>query len=413
MKRPAIIAIITASFLVLGYAGLGQILGKSSDEKAYRSLIVYGEVLQKIQQDYVDEPNLALVTAGALHGLLESLDPQSSYLTPHEYTEYEQKVRSGKAGDIGVTLSKRYGYIVVVSVLPDSTAQKAGIRSGDIYEAISGFATRDMSVGQAMNLLLGDPGTPVKVSVVRRGRTEPLELDVLRAKLGPQKMVSEKVDPDILVLRLPTLESGRADEVRERLLEAQRQGIHKVVLDVRDCGRGEVSEAVSLTREFLPSGTIIALRGQTVPAETFSADPSKVIWKNPVSVLISPTTSGAAEILAAAMAANHRGDVVGERTFGLASEQRLIPLDDGGGIILTVANYFADGSPKSILEEGVAPTVAVKVSAEEEPGGAEDNAGLAAPPQETPPEPPPLSLQDPVLRKAIDLLNAPAQKTSG
>jgi carboxyl-terminal processing protease len=270
-----------------------------------------------------------------------------------------------------------------------------------------------MSVGQAMNLLLGDPGTPVKVSVVRRGRTEPLELDVLRAKLGPQKMVSEKVDPDILVLRLPTLESGRADEVRERLLEAQRQGIHKVVLDVRDCGRGEVSEAVSLTREFLPSGTIIALRGQTVPAETFSADPSKIIWKNPVSVLISPTTSGAAEILAAAMAANHRGDVVGERTFGLASEQKLIPLDDGGGIILTVANYFADGSPKSILEEGVAPTVAVKVSAEEEPGGAGDNAGLAAPPQETPPEPPPLSLQDPVLRKAIDLLNAPAQKTSG
>jgi len=413
MKRPTKIAILSFSVLVLGYVGLGRVLGKGSDEKAYRSLIVYGEVLQRIQQDYVDEPNLPMVTAGALHGLLESLDPQSSYLTPREYAEYAQKVRSGKAGDIGVTLSKRYGYIVVVSVLPDSTAQKMGIRSGDIFEAIAGFATRDMSVGQAMNLLLGDPGTAVKVSVVRRGRTEPLELDVLRAKLGPQKIVSEKIEPDILVLRLPTLESGRADEVRERLLQAGRQGIHKVVLDVRDCGRGEVSEAVSLAREFLASGTIITLRGQTVPAETFSADPAKVVWKNPVSVLISPTTSGAAEILAAAMAANHRGDVVGERTFGFASEQKLIPLDDGGAIILTAANYFANGSAKSILEEGVAPTVAVQVSAGEESGGADDNAGLTAPPAEIPAGPPPLSLQDPVLRKAVDLLNAPAQKASG
>jgi carboxyl-terminal processing protease len=413
MKQPARIAILSFSVLVLGYVGLGQVLGKGSDEKAYRSLIVYGEVLQRIQQDYVDEPNLPLVTAGALHGLLESLDPQSSYLTPREYAEYEQKMRSGKAGDIGATLSKRYGYIVVVSVLPDSTAQKAGIRSGDILEAIAGFATRDMSVGQAMNLVLGDPGTTVKVSVVRRGRTEPQELDVVRARLGPEKIVSEKVEPDILVLRLPTLETRRGDEVRERLLQAEHQGIHKVVLDVRDCGRGEVSEAVAIARELLASGTIITLRGQTMPVESFSADPAKVIWKSPVSILISPTTSGAAEILAAAIAANHRGDVVGERTFGFASEQRLIPLEDGGAIILTVANYFAEGSGRSILEEGVAPTVAVQASAGEDWGGADDKADQTAPSAEMPAGPPSLSPQDPVLRKAIDLLNAPAQKTSG
>jgi carboxyl-terminal processing protease len=412
MNRLLKIGILCLSFLILGYVGLGHVLGKTGDEKAYRSLIVYGEVLQKIQQDYVDEPNLPMVTAGALHGLLESLDPQSSYMTPREYAEYRQKTQSGKPGDTGVTLSKRYGYIVTISVLPDSPAQKAGIRSGDILEAIAGFTTRDMSVGQAVNLLLGDPGTSVKVTVVRRGRAEPQEVDLLRAKLPPQKIIAERIDPDILALRLPMLEAGRAEEVRERLLQAEHQGIHKVVLDVRDCGRGDISEAVAIARMFLASGTIATLRGQTVASQTISSEPSKVVWKGPVSVLISPTTSGAAEILAAAFAGNKRGDVVGERTFGLASEQKLIQLDDGGAIILTVANYFANGNEKSILEEGVAPTVAVRETAENDSDATDDNAAPAAPLAEAPSAPRPLSPDDPVLRKAIELLKARAPKAS-
>ena len=410
MNRLLKIGILSLSLLVLGYVGLGRLLGKASDEKAYRSLIVYGEVLQKIQQDYVDEPNLPMVTAGALHGLLESLDPQSSYLTPREYTEYKQKMQGGKPGDTGVTLSKRYGYIVIVSVLPDSPAQKAGIRSGDILEAIAGFTTRDMSDGQAMNLLLGDPGTAVKVSVVRRSRAEPQEIDLVRAKLAPQKIIAEKIDPDILALRLATLEAGRAEEVRERLLQAEHQEIHKVVLDVRDCGRGDISEAVAVARMFLASGEIATLRGQTVASQTIPAEPSKAVWKGPVSVLISPTTSGAAEILAAAIAGNKRGSVVGQRTFGLASEQKLIQLDDGAAIILTVANYFANGNEKSILEEGVAPTVAVRETAENDSDATDDNAAPAAPQAEGPSAPRPLSPEDPVLRKAIELLKA--QKVS-
>ncbi|MGA2484227.1 MAG: S41 family peptidase [Candidatus Acidiferrales bacterium] len=412
MNRLLKIGILSLSFLVLGYVGLGHVLGKTSDEKAYRSLIVYGEVLQKIQQDYVDEPNVPMVTAGALHGLLESLDPQSSYLTPREYTEYRQKIQSGKPGDTGMTLSKRYGYIVVVSVLPDSSAEKANIRSGDILEAIAGFTTRDMSVGQAMNLLLGDPGTSVKVSVVRRSRIEPQDVDLVRAQLVPQKIIAEKIDADILALRLPSLEAGRAQEVRERLSQAEHQGIHKIVLDVRDCGRGDISEGVAIARMFLASGTIATVRGQTVASQTISADPSKVVWKGPVSMLISPTTSGAAEILAAAIAANKRGDVVGERTFGLASEQKLIPLDDGGAIILTVANYFANGNEKSILEEGVAPTVVVREAAENDSDAVDDSAAPLPQTEETPSAPRPLSADDPVLRKAIELLKAPAPKAS-
>jgi carboxyl-terminal processing protease len=300
----------------------------------------------------------------------------------------------------------------VLSVLPDSPGTKAGIRSGDIFESIAGFTTRDMSVGQALNLLSGQPGTGIKVSVIRRGKATPEEVDVVREKLPPSKIVVQKADPDILVLRFPSLETGRAEEVRNRLLDAEKQGVHKVILDVRECGRGPVSEAIAIARLFISSGTLTTLRGQTVSAQVFSAEPKQVIWKNPVSVLIDATTSGAAEVLASAIAANHRGDVVGERTFGLASEQKLISLDDGAALILTVANYYNPGG-KSILEEGVTPTEVVRAVAEDDSdSGDEDAAPAPENPREPGLGPRPLSPEDPIFHRALDLLKSPVKKAA-
>src|SRR3984893_527207 len=385
MNRAARIGILVASVAIFCYAGIGHVLGRTPDDKAYKSLTVYGEVLQKNQSDYVDEPNMRLVTAGSLHGLLESLDAQSSYLTPREYTEYKQKAQSAGTGETGLNLSKRFGYVIVISVLPESPAEKAGIRSGDIFEAVAGFTTRDMSVGQALNLLNGPAGSGVKVGVIRRGRAQPEEVDVVRQKLSAPKTTAQKADPDILALRVASLDAGRADEIRNRLADADKQGIHKVILDLRECGRGPVSEAVNVARLFIPSGTIATLRGQTVSAQTFAAEPGKVVWRNPVSILIDGTTSGAAEVLASAMVANHRGDVVGERTFGLASEQKLITLDDGSALFLTVANYF-NPAGKPILEDGVEPTEVVRATAENEDDGDDDSATTSTPSTSKPKE---------------------------
>jgi carboxyl-terminal processing protease len=410
MNRAARIGVLCVSVVIFCYAGLGHVLGRTPDDKAYKSLTVYSEVLQKIQQDYVDEPNLHLVTSGALHGLLESLDPQSSYLTAREYTEYKQKQAANANGDAGLTLSKRFGYIIVVSVLPDSPAEKAGIHSGDIFESVAGFTSRDMSVGQAMNFLHGQPGSGVKVGVIRRGKADPDEVDLVREKLATPKIITAKVDPDILVLRLPSLDPGRADEIRLKLQDAEKQGIHKVVLDVRDCGRGPVSEAIAVAKLFVPSGTLVTLRGQTVTTQVFAADPGKVVWKAPVSVLIDATTSGSAEVLASAIVTNHRGDVVGERTFGLASEQKLISLDDGAALFLTVANYY-NGDGKSILEEGVVPSEVVRASSEDDTDSGEDDGG-SADAQKEPVAPRPLSPEDPIFRKALELLKAPQKKAA-
>jgi carboxyl-terminal processing protease len=412
MNRKARFGIIAVSVAIFCYAGIGHVLGRTPDDRAYKSLTVYGEVLQKIQADYVDEPNMHLVTAGSLHGLLESLDPESSYLTPREYTEYKQKQQNAGTGETGLTLSKRFGYVIVVSVLPDSPAEKAGIRSGDIFESIAAFTTRDMSVGQALNLLNGQTGSGVKVGVIRRGKADPDEVEIVRQKLGTSKTLVQKADPDILVLRLPSLDSGRADDVRNKLVDAEKQGIHKVVLDLRECGRGPVTEAVAVARLFVPAGTIATLRGQTVSAQVLSAEPGKVVWKGPVSVLIDGTTSGAAEVLASAMVANRRGDVVGERTFGLASEQKLITMDDGSALFLTVANYY-NATGKAILEDGVEPSEVVRASANDDSDSGDDDAASTGTPSKVAPSGPrPLSPEDPIYRKALDLLKTPTKKAA-
>ncbi len=409
MNRIARYGILTVSVLIVGWVGVGHVLGRTANDKAYKSLQVYSEVLQKIQQDYVDEPNMHLVTAGSLHGLLESLDSESSYLTPREYTEYKEKTADPGTGETGLNLSKRSGYIVVTSVLPDSPSETAGLHSGDFLESIAGFTTREMSVGQAKNLLAGQPGTAVKVGVIRRGRTDPEEVDIVRQKIAEPKLIVQKVDSDTLALRFPTLDAGRAEEVRTHLQEASKQGISHIILDVRDCGRGQNSEAIAIAKLFIPSGTLTTLKGQTVPEQTFAADPTKVIWKGPMSVLTSVTTTGPGEVLASAFANTKRGDIVGERTFGLASEQKLIPLADGAAIVLTVANYYnADG--KSILEEGVAPSEVVHAAAglNDDGDDGDDSSATTGPQKEPPPGPKPLSPDDPVLRRALDLLHGGA-----
>jgi carboxyl-terminal processing protease len=414
MNRFMRIGVLILSIIIVGWVGIGHVLGRTANDKAYKSLVVYSEVLQKIQQDYVDEPNMHLVTAGSLHGLLESLDSESSYLTPREYTEYKQKSSNPSTAETGLNLSKRSGYIIVTSVLPESSAEKAGLHSGDFLESVGGFTTREMSVGQAKNLLAGQAGTGVKVGVIRRGKTQPEEVDLVREKVALAKLIAQRIDNETIALRFPTLDTGRADEVRSRLLEAQKQGVSRVILDVRDCGRGSANEAVAVARLFVPSGTLTSLKGQTVSEQVFTAEPSKVIWKGPVSVLMDGTTTGAAEILAASIANTKRGDLVGDRTFGLASEQKLIPMDDGAALFLTVANYYnADG--KSILEEGVTPTEVVRAGADSnDDGDGADDVPATTPGNQKEPVagPRPLSPDDPILHKALELLKTPAKKAA-
>lgn len=399
MNRTTKISVVVLSLAVFSYAALGYAFSRSDDEKSYRSLTVYGEVLQKIQEDYVEEPNMQKVTAGALHGLVESLDAMSSYMSPQEYTNYKKQLATHPPAHAGVVLSKRPGYIMVISTEQGGPAEKAGIMPGDIMEAIAGFTTRELSNEQAGLLLSGAPGTAVKVSVLLRGR-EQTDSSITEDKVitleppNPVHVTATKISPDTAYVRVAALDAGKADELRAKLADLDRDGVRKIVLDVRGCALGDVSEGIAAARLFLPSGVIATLKGQTVAKQEFDADPTKVVWKNPMVVLTSGATSGAAEVLAAAISGNKRGDVVGERTFASASQQKLIQLDDGAAVNITVAFYYTPAG-KSIPEDGVAPTVEVANSPE-------DPATYAR--LENPPLTPGDPHADSALSKALELL---------
>ncbi|HTV60824.1 MAG TPA: S41 family peptidase [Verrucomicrobiae bacterium] len=388
--------VILLSVAVLIYVTAGYVRARSSDDNAYSALTVYTEVLAHIQRDYVDEPNMQTVTNGALHGLVDSLDPQSSYLSPLEYKDYKEESEKKDPAGAGLSLTKRYDYLSVISTLPDSPAQKANLRIGDIIEKLAGFTTSQMSIDQAQLLLSGEPGSVVKLSVIRHGKTEPEEVDLTLARLAPPKIVEARLPDDIAYLRIPEFSPGMSREIREKLVSLNHEGVHKLVLDLRDCSLGDVQEGISTAQLFLSSGTIATLKGQTVSPEISSADPSKVVWTQPVSVLIGNGTAGPAEVLAAALGDNHRAETIGDRTYGTASKQKLIGLDDGAALILTVANYYTPAG-KEITVDGVAPTVEVA------PPVADSVAQMD---QTLPPiSDEPVSATDPVIKKAIDVLS--------
>lgn len=396
MNRTTKIVVVALSLGVFSYAALGFVLSRTADEKSYRSLTVYSEVLNKIQEDYVEEPNMAKVSVGGLHGLVESLDAMSSYMSAAEYADYKKQLATHSEGQLGAVLSKRAVYIMVISTQVGSPAEKAGLLPGDLIEAIAGLTTLEMSTDQAMQLFSGAPGKTVKITSLIRGRgTETEEKTVTLAVVAPVHVTSTRLAGDIGYVRVPSLEAGKADELRAKLTELDHSGVHKLVLDVRGCALGDVAEGIAAAKLFLSSGTIATLKGQTVTKQEFAADPSKVVWKSPVVVLTSTATSGAAEVLAASLGGNKRGDVVGERTFGSASQQKLIQLDDGAAVNLTIAFYYTpDG--KSIPQEGVTPTTEVTNSTDDP---------VAYSHAENPPLTPADPHSDPVLSKALELLS--------
>jgi carboxyl-terminal processing protease len=308
-------------------------------------------------------PNINDVTTGALHGLLESLDADSSYLTPTEYKIYKERPATGVA-QMGITVSKRYGYAIVVSVLPGSAADKEHIADGDVIESIGNQSTRELSLAVIRLLLDGKPGTNVPLSVVRPRKADPDKLTLTRSIAAVPALVEQQYDgATILYLKPGALTASRVDEIADRI-KAAGNG-RKVLLDLRDSSGGDSQEGLRLANFFVKQGTLAALEGQRFPRQTFTADPVQFLTDAPLAVLVNRGTAGPAELTAAAIEDLKRGDVVGERTFGQGSVQKTIDLPDGAALLLTVAKYQSPGG-KKIPDEAVTPTVVVGQAPEEE-----------------------------------------------
>jgi carboxyl-terminal processing protease len=377
---------------VFAALGLGFALGEfgwfgvhagGEQDGAYNQINVYQQVLRRIQSDYVTEPNMQNVTTGALHGLLESLDADSSYLTPTEYKIFKERPTTGVA-QIGVTVSKRFGYATVVDVLPNSPADHEHIADGDVIESIGDQSTRELSLAVIRMLLEGKPGSSVIITLVRPRKPDPDKLTLSRAIVPMPPLTEQQYEnASILYLKPGVISKARVDEIAAKLKSNKSR---KILLDLRDASGGDEEEGLRLANFFINQGTLAMLEGQKVPKQTFTADPAKYLTAAPVVVLVNRGTYGAAELAASAIEGAKRGDVVGERTFGEGSMQKTIDLPDGAALILTVAKYEGpDG--KKIQDEAVNPTVQVGQTNEDEL-------------EETPPK------EDQPLDKALAILKA-------
>jgi carboxyl-terminal processing protease len=408
------VALVITVFLGVNSSGV-RAASAGDDDGAYRQINVYTEVLRHIQTDYVTDPNISQVTNGALRGLLESLDSDSSYLTPEDTKAY--KSGGGPQGrtelaQAGINVSKRYGYATVVSVVPGSPADHAGLVDGDILEAIEGQDTRNISLAMIQRMLQGPMGSTLTVGVVgHSGKAEPDKVTMTRAATVVPPVVDYLPPPvdqmyentSILYLKPEILDSRHVQQIEAKLKGMQKAGNKKVLLDLRDAAAGDMSEAIRLTNFFLKDGVIANLEGQKFPKQTFTADPSKAIQTTaPVVVLVNRGTAGPAELVAAALGEDKRAEVVGEKTFGEGAEQKTFELPDGAMLILTVAKYESP-SGKKLQDDGVTPQVLLASATDDQPDGSDDTqvtATTSAPVKKVAPQ------VDQQLTKALDILKA-------
>lgn len=420
------LSILVISTTIALYAVVGGLLSpwtraQQPINDAGAQIRIFESVLQHIQNDYVDEPNLEKVRYGALRGLVGGLDPYSSYLTPQQVAEYNAAKASNKVG-IGAEFSQVSLYLYVVSVIKGSNAEKAGLKAGDVVEYIETKATRDISLYDAQQLIKGDPGSVVNLRVLRAGE-KPLTLKIARGAYKVPPAEGRMEAGKIGVIKVYSLEDGEANDVKNAIQNLTKQGAQKIVLDLRGVATGTITEAATVANLFIKEGELVKVIGRDNKViKTATADPAKAVFDGKAIVLIDLGTAGPGEVVASAFLERKRGDVVGEKSFGAGTEQQLFAMRGGDGLLLTTAKW-ASASGKPFLGDdrattGIKPSVEVKRPDTPEAAEVEDlidrqeeqnqnpQPGATPTPKIEAPKPAPEDLQ---LKKALELLQEKAQ----
>ncbi|MBI4852079.1 MAG: PDZ domain-containing protein [Acidobacteria bacterium] len=354
--------IVALSTAIAFYAVVGGFLSVHKDVFAkgdpYVQMRIFGEVLRHIVRDYVDEPDLEKVKVGALRGLAEGLDPYSAYLSPEQAKKYNSS--RSELATTGMILSRYSGYIYVLAVVKDSPAEKVGLRAGDIIEYIDTLPTRDISLYDAEELLSGQTGSEIEIKVFRRGR--PYKTKIKRAVVSQPAIEISTIETGIGYLKITSLADGKAEEVKKQLADLQKKGVQKLILDLRGAANGSLETGVEIANLFVKSGTLAKSLGhKNIVEKTFEADPSKAIFTGQLALVIDRSTASAGEVIAAAILNNKRGELVGEKTFGAGSVQKLFELKGGSAMLITTSKY-ADSTGVPFMREnsGITPSVEVK-----------------------------------------------------
>lgn len=405
--------VVSAYAVVGGLPFVGGLLSTSAQQPVNDStaqLRIVESVLNHIQNDYVDDPNMEKVRLGALRGLAGGLDPYSSFLTAEQVKAFEANKNSNKVG-IGAEFSQISGYLYVISAIKGSPADKAGIKSGDFIEYIDNKATRDISLYDARQLMNGDAGSTVALRVLRSGE-KPQTIKVVR---GTYKVPTADVRIEagkVGIVKVYSLEDGEAADIRSSVQSLAKQGVQKIVLDLRGVAAGSLQEGVNVANLFIRDGELAKVIGRdNKVVTTYTADAAKTIFDGQMAVLIDIGTAGAAEAVASAVLERKRGEVIGEKSFGAGAEQKLFPLKSGEGMLLTVSKWASASGTPFLGEEratmGVKPSIEIKRPDMPEPLDVEnlDDQQNEQNPQAAPtPKPVQKQTEDLQLKKALEVL---------
>jgi len=392
MSTRARLATALLSTTVLAYVAVGSVLGRALGDSTYTQLSLFNEVTRLVMDAYIEPIDLDRTMTVASLGLTEALDGDSGYLNAQQFDAYRRAPARDSDAEIGVTLTRRYSFLMVASVRAGSPAELAGLRPGDLLKTIDGRHSRHVPAAVGSGLLRGAPGSKVSLAVLRSS-TEPIDVQVVRERLLPLAPESRILEQGPAYLKIPEFGPQVADMVRSQLETLKRAGAASLVLDLRNAGRGEPAEGIKVAEMFLESGVIARLVRRKSSEQVWEAAPARQVWTGRLALLIDHGTLGAGEIVAAAVKSAQRGPLVGRRTLGRAGIRKALALGEGG-LVLTVGK-FLDPAGEPIHGHGVVPTERVQ------PRDGDDHAGQddeEAPPKEG----------DAMLEKAIELLVAPA-----
>ena len=334
-------------------------------DKLYEKIDLFSEVLEKIQNEYVDEIDQAEVMDSAINGVLQSLDPYSAYMNPKIYEETQTET-SGEFGGLGIEVSMEAGVVKVITPIDDTPASKAGVKAGDYIIRIDGKQVQGKTLMEAVHLMRGPIGTSIEITVRRKGLKKAKIFKIIREIIEIKSVISKLVDNKVGYLRLRAFNENSSSQLKKEIAKLEKnKKIVGYILDLRNNPGGLLSQAIKISDFFLNDGEIVSTKGRkSRENRKFFAKKGDKIKGKPLIVLINNGSASASEIVAGALQDHKRAVLLGETTYGKGSVQSIIPLKNRGAIRLTVSKYYLP-SGKSISEVGVSPDIKIEEKNEE------------------------------------------------
>tara|TARA_Y100000590_G_scaffold66614_1_gene72181 strand:+ start:2873 stop:4036 length:1164 start_codon:yes stop_codon:yes gene_type:complete len=336
------------------------VLSAQNEDKLYEKIDLFSEVLEKIEKEYVEEIDQSEAMDSAINGVLQSLDPYSSYMSPEIFEESNTET-SGKFGGLGIEVSMESGVVKVITPIDDTPASRAGIKAGDYIVRINGEQVQGKSLYEAVNLMRGPVGSPIEITIRRKGLKKAKIFKIIREVIEIKSVVSELKDKEIGYLRLRAFNENSDNQLKKEISKFENnKNIVGYILDLRNNPGGLLSQAIKISDFFLDDGEIVSTKGRKIKENRkFFASKGDRINGKPLIVLINKGSASASEIVAGALKDQKRAILLGETTYGKGSVQSIIPLKNKGAIRLTISKYYLP-SGKSISEVGVSPDITIE-----------------------------------------------------